>query len=212
MVSGGRVHWIDFGMIGEITEADITALENIVVGLLKSDTDLMADGVLSIGLNTGGCDRNKLKDNLELFCTKYKNVSSLSDIDFSGLLGEVCDLSEKHHIMMPGRFTMLVRSFLTIGRRDGAAVSGLGLFEVISGKLMDRLKKSFSLEKEIMNMGSGILDVGKKVSRIPADRGIRPDGGRVHADLCAEADLQEKEKVRIKRAAHFGGPPVFDLQ
>ena len=55
MVSGGRVHWIDFGMIGEITEADITALENIVVGLLKSDTDLMADGVLSIGLNTGGC-------------------------------------------------------------------------------------------------------------------------------------------------------------
>ena len=167
MVSGGRVHWIDFGMIGEITEADITALENIVVGLLKSDTDLMADGVLSIGLNTGGCDRNKLKDDLELFCTKYKNVSSLSDIDFSGLLGEVCDLSEKHHIMMPGRFTMLVRSFLTIEGVMEQLCPELDLFEVISGKLMDRLKKSFSLEKEIMNMGSGILDVGKKVSRIP---------------------------------------------
>jgi ubiquinone biosynthesis protein len=167
MVSGGKVHWIDFGMIGEITEADITALENIVVGLLKSDTDTIADGVLSIGKSGTGTDRNKLKDDLELFCAKYMNVSSLSDIDFSGLLGEVCDLADKHHITMPGRFTMLVRSFLTIEGVMEQLCPELDLFEVISDKLMDRMKKSFSLEKEIMNLGQGVLDVGKKVSRIP---------------------------------------------
>ena len=167
MVSGGKVHWIDFGMIGEITEADITALENIVVGLLKSDTDTIADGVLSIGKSGAGTDRNKLKDDLELFCAKYMNVSSLSDIDFSGLLGEVCDLADKHHITMPGRFTMLVRSFLTIEGVMEQLCPELDLFDVISGKLMDRMKKSFSLEKEIKGLGSGILDAGKKVSRIP---------------------------------------------
>ena len=166
MVSGGRVHWIDFGMVGEITEADITALENIVVGLLKSDTDAMADGVLSIG-KSNGCDRNKLKDDLELFIAKYMNVSSLSDIDFSGLLGEVCDLADRHHITMPGRFTMLVRSFLTIEGVMEQLCPELDLFEVISGKLMDRMKKSFSLENEIKNLGAGLLDVGKKVGRIP---------------------------------------------
>ena len=167
MVSGGKVHWIDFGMIGEITEADITALENIVVGLLKSDTDTIADGVLSIGKSGTGTDRNKLKDDLELFCAKYMNVSSLSDIDFSGLLGEVCDLADKHHITMPGRFTMLVRSFLTIEGVMEQLCPELDLFDVISGKLMDRMKKSFSLEKEIKDLGAGVLDVGKKVSRIP---------------------------------------------
>ena len=167
MVSGGKVHWIDFGMVGEITEADITALENIVVGLLRSDTDVMADGVLSIGSSSAGCDRNKLKDDLELFSAKYMNVSSLSDIDFSALLGEVCDLADKHHITMPGRFTMLVRSFLTIEGVMEQLCPELDLFDVISNKLMDRMKKSFSLEKEIMNLGQGVLDVGKKVSKIP---------------------------------------------
>ena len=167
MVSGGKVHWIDFGMVGEITEADITALENIVVGLLRSDTDAMADGVLSIGSSSAGCDRNKLKDDLELFSAKYMNVSSLSDIDFSALLGEVCDLADKHHITMPGRFTMLVRSFLTIEGVMEQLCPELDLFDVISNKLMDRMKKSFSLEKEIMNLGQGVLDVGKKVSKIP---------------------------------------------
>ena len=167
MVSGGKVHWIDFAMVGELKEADISALEKIVVGLLRTDTDEMADGVLAIGSSSVGCDRNRLKDDLEVFCGKYMNVSNLSDIDFSALLGEVCDLADKHHVILPGRFTMMVRSFLTIEGVMEQLCPQLDLFEVISDKLMERMKRSFSLEKEIMNLGQGVLEAGKKVSRIP---------------------------------------------
>ena len=167
MVSGGKVHWIDFGMIGEITEADMNALTDLVVGLLKGDTEEMSKGVLAIGTSSAGTDRNKLKEDLEVLSNKYMNVSSLNDIDFSALLGEVCDLSDRHHIVLPGRYTMLVRSFLTIEGVMEQLCPELNLFEVISDKLMDRMKKSFSLEKEIMSLGQGVLDVGKKVSRIP---------------------------------------------
>ena len=167
MVSQGKVHWIDFGMIGQITEADMNALQNLIVGLLRGDVDAMADGVLSIGTGSAATDRNKLKEDLEAFSAKYLNVSSLSDIDFSALLGEVCDLADKHHIVMPGRFTMLVRSFLTIEGVMEQLCPELNLFDIISEKLMDRMKKSFSLEKEILSLGQGVLDVGKKVTKIP---------------------------------------------
>ena len=167
MVSGGKVHWIDFGMVGEITEGDMNALMDLVVGLLKGDTEEMANGVMAIGTGSAGTDRNKLKEDLEALYSKYMNVNSLNDIDFSGLLGEVCDLADKHHIILPGRYTMLVRSFLTIEGVMEQLCPELNLFEVISDKLMDRMKKSFSLEKEILSLGQGVLDVGKKVSRIP---------------------------------------------
>ena len=167
MVSDGRVHWIDFGMIGQITEADMNALQNLVIGLLKGDTDTMADGVLSIGTGSAGTDRNKLKDDLERLSAKYMNVASLSEIDFSALLGEVCDLADKHHIELPGRYTMLVRSFLTIEGVLEQLCPELNLFDIISSKLMERMKKSFNLEQEVMSLGKGILDVGQKVSRIP---------------------------------------------
>lgn len=183
MVSGGRVHWIDFGMVGQITEADMNALQNLIVGLLRGDVDTMADGVLAIGTGTAATDRNKLKEDLEAFSAKYMNVSSLSDIDFSALLGEVCDLADKHHIVMPGRFTMLVRSFLTIEGVMEQLCPELNLFDIISEKLMDRMKKSFSLEQEIMSLGQGVLDVGKKVSKIP--------------QLAAEA-LSDVMKGRLK--------------
>ena len=70
-------------------------------------------------------------------------------------------------IVLPGRFTMLVRSFLTIEGVMEQLCPELNLFDVISDKLMERVKKTFSLEKEILNLGQGILDTGKKVSRIP---------------------------------------------
>ena len=167
MVSDGRVYWIDFGMIGQITEADMNALQNLVVGLLKGDIDAMADGVMSIGTSSAGTDRNKLKDDLERLSAKYMNVSSLSEIDFSSLLGEVCDLADKHHIELPGRYTMLVRSFLTIEGVMEQLCPELNLFDIISNKLMERMKKSFNLEQEVLSLGKGILDVGTKVSRIP---------------------------------------------
>lgn len=167
MVSSGKVNWIDFGMIGEITEADMNALTDLVVGLLKGDTEEMANGVLAIGTGSAMTDRGKLKEDLEALSNKYMNVSSLNDIDFSALLGEVCDLADRHHIVLPGRYTMLVRSFLTVEGVMEQLCPELNLFEVISDKLMDRMKKSFSLEKEILSLGEGVLDVGKKVSRIP---------------------------------------------
>jgi len=154
-------------MIGEITEADMNALTDLVVGLLKGDTEEMANGVLAIGTGSSATDRGKLKEDLEALSNKYMNVSSLNDIDFSALLGEVCDLSDRHHIVLPGRYTMLVRSFLTVEGVMEQLCPELNLFEVISDKLMDRMKKSFSLEKEILSLGEGVLDVGKKVSRIP---------------------------------------------
>ncbi|MBR2258973.1 MAG: AarF/ABC1/UbiB kinase family protein [Blautia sp.] len=167
MVSKGKVHWIDFGMIGEITETDMNALQDLIVGLLTGDIDGMANGVMAIGTSSSGTDRNKLKEDLEAMSSKYMNVSSLNDIDFSALLGEVCDLADKHHIVLPGRYTMLVRSFLTIEGVMEQLCPELDLFELISDKLMDRVKRSFSLEQEILSLGKGALDVGKKVSRIP---------------------------------------------
>ena len=156
-----------FYELGEITEADMNALTDLVVGLLKGDTEEMADGVLAIGTGSAGTDRNKLKEDLEALSSKYMNVNSLNDIDFSALLGEVCDLADRHHIVLPGRYTMLVRSFLTIEGVMEQLCPELNMFDVISNKLMDRMKKSFSLKKEILSLGEGVLDAGKKVSRIP---------------------------------------------
>ena len=167
MVSGGKVYWIDFGMIGQISENDMNALQELVIGLLGADGEAMTNSVLSIGITSAKTDRAKLKEDLEAFSSRYMNISSLNDIDFSEVLNEVGALAERHHVSLPGQYTMLARSFLTIEGVMEQLCPELNLFQQISDKLMDRAKKSFSLEKEIVSLGKGVLDVSKKVSRIP---------------------------------------------
>ena len=167
MVSGGKVYWIDFGMIGQISENDMNALQELVIGLLGADGEAMTNSVLSIGITSAKTDRAKLKEDLEAFSSRYMNISSLNDIDFSEDLNEVGALAERHHVSLPGQYTMLARSFLTIEGVMEQLCPELNLFQQISDKMMERAKKSFSLEKEIKSLGRGVLDVSKKVSRIP---------------------------------------------
>ena len=167
MVSNGKVYWIDFGMIGQISETDMNALQELVIGLLGADGEAMTNSVLSIGITSAKTDRAKLKEDLEAFSSRYMNISSLNDIDFSEVLNEVGALAERHHVSLPGQYTMLARSFLTIEGVMEQLCPELNLFQQISDKMMERAKKSFSLEKEIKSLGRGVLDVSKKVSRIP---------------------------------------------
>lgn len=202
MCSNGEVYWIDFGMIGQITEADMKALTELVVGLLKGDAEEMANGVLAIGTSSAGTDRNKLKEDLEAFSTKYMSVTSLNDVDFSAVLGEVCDLADKHHIVMPGRYTMLARSFLTIEGVMEQLCPELNLFELVSDKLVDRMKKTFSLEKEILSLGQGALDIGKKASKIPqlvsdALSDIMKGRLKVNLELTGYDDLLQQLNEKI---------------
>jgi ubiquinone biosynthesis protein len=130
------------------------------------------------------------------------NVSSLNDIDFSALLGEVCDLADRHHIVLPGRYTMLVRSFLTIEGVMEQLCPELNMFDVISNKLMDRMKKSFNLKQEVLNLGKGIIDVRQKVSKIPqlvADTlsDIMKGRLKINMELTGYSDLVDELNNKI---------------
>ena len=202
MASDGKVYWIDFGMIGQITEADMNAIQDLVVGLLSGDAESMVNAVMTIGISSGQTDRTKLKEDLEAFSTKYMNVTSLNDIDFSSVLAEVCELSEKHHVEMPGRYTMLARSFLTIEGVMEHLCPNLNLFELVSNKLVERVKKSFALEKEIVALGRGVLDTGKKVSRLPklaadAINDIMKGRLKVNLELTGYEDLLDALNEKI---------------
>ena len=168
MVTHGKPCWIDFGMIGRITEADVNIIQSMVLAILEKDVETIANSVLSMGASTSKTNRDKLIEDLDIFLDRYMSVTSLDDLDVSVLFEEICALGEKHYIKMPGKFTMLVRSLTTIEGVIEELCPSLNLFEILSAKMMDRAKKSFNLEQEIINAGKDALEVSKKAAKIPA--------------------------------------------
>ena len=167
MVSHGKPVWIDFGMIGRITEADVNMLQSLILSLVDRDLDTMVNTIMSMGATSARTDRNKLLEDADVMFDKYMNVTNLAELDLSTLLEEVTDLADKHHISLPGKYTMLVRSIATIEGVIEQLCPELNLFQLITDKLMDRLKKNLDVKQELVSAGKDILGVGKKVAKMP---------------------------------------------
>ena len=167
MVTHGVPCWIDFGMIGRITDADVNIIQSMVLAVLEGDVENIANAVMSMGAASPKTNRDKLIEDLDVFMDRYVNVTSINDLDVSVLFEEICALGEKHHIKMPGKFTMLVRSLATIEGVIEQLCPELNLFEILSNKLMDRAKKNFDLEQQLISSGKDVLEIGKKAARIP---------------------------------------------
>ena len=167
MVAGGIPYWIDFGMIGRITEADVGILQNLVLSLVDGDMEALVNAVMSMGATSPRTNRNKLLEDVDVMFGKYMNVSSINDLDLGAVLEEVVDLSTKHHITLPGKYTMLVRSVATFEGVLEQLCPDLNLFELVSKKLIERARKNLDVSKELLSAGKDALEIGKKTVKLP---------------------------------------------
>ena len=167
MVTHGVPCWIDFGMIGRITDADVNIIQSMVLAVLEGDVENIANAVMSMGAASPKTNRDKLIEDLDVFMDRYVNVTSINDLDVSVLFEEICALGEKHHIKMPGKFTMLVRSLATIEGVIEQLCPDLNIFELLYKKMKEHMRKNFSLEREIAEMGRSVIDASRKTAKIP---------------------------------------------
>ncbi len=203
MVAHGVPHWIDFGMIGRINEADITGIQNLILGLLQGDMEGMANAVMAMGAASPKTDRAKLAEDLDNLIDKYMSITSAEQIDMAQLLGEITELASANHISLPGKYTMLVRSIATI---EGVVVQlcpEINLFEMLSTKLMDRAKASFDLNQTLLNVGKDALELGKKTSRIPVLafdtlKNLSKGRTKINLELTGYDDLVKRVEKTVK--------------
>ena len=98
---------------------------------------------------------------------------------------------------------MLVRSLATIEGVIEELCPSLNLFEIISGKLMNRAKEGFDLEQEIIGIGKDALEISKKAARIPALasdvlKGVARGRTKINLELTGYEELINKGGDSIK--------------
>ena len=167
MISHGKPVWIDFGMIGRISDSDVNVIQSLILSLIERDMDSLVNAIMSMGATSPQTDRNKLMEDADMMVEKYMNVTNLAELDLSTLLDEVMNLADKHHISLPGKYTMLVRSIGTIEGVIEELCPELNLFQQITDRLLERVKKNIDVGQELITAGKDVLELGKKISRMP---------------------------------------------
>ena len=167
LVSHGKPYWIDFGMIGHITDKDIDLTQTAVKGMLIQDANVLVNAVMGMGAASEKTDRTKLTHDAEGFIEKYMNAKSVSDINMTEVFDEVMSLAAKNHVSMPGRFTMLARSITTMEGVIEQLCPDLNIFNMLYAKMKERRWQNANIKRELYEKGKELFNAGKKTARIP---------------------------------------------
>ncbi len=167
MVSKGVPCWIDFGMIGRVSESSIACLQDIILALVQKNAEAMADAALSMGIVKGKVNKTKLMEDIDSMLGRYVSVKSLADMDLGKLMTELTAMLSEHNIAMPGEYTMLVRSLVTIEGVIESLSPELNLFDFLSQKMTQRMRETFDAQEKIMELLQTISSVGVRTSQIP---------------------------------------------
>jgi ubiquinone biosynthesis protein len=167
MISNGVPYWIDFGMVGHLSEANITSIQNLLFALVQEDIEALTNAALALGTVKGKLNKTRLMDDLESLSSRYMSATSLKDIDAGKLMTELTDLLNDHHIVVSPVYTMMVRSLVTMEGVLEVLCPELDLFGFLQEKLLARAKENIDIKEQLASTMESVAATAVRTVKLP---------------------------------------------
>ncbi len=183
---GNRIAFIDFGMVGRLTEQRRTQLIHLLLGLVRHEPARVAD-VLFDWAGDGALDEAGLILEIQSFVDQYHGMT-LKQLSIGAMLNDVAAILRSHQITLPSDLTLLIKAFITLegmGREldpefDMAGEALPMLRKALRARYAPRsmLRRSFRSAAELMGV---IADFPHDLSRLI--RAARRGRLEIHVDI-----------------------------
>jgi ubiquinone biosynthesis protein len=109
---GNRIAFIDFGMVGRLTEERRDQLVRLLFGLVRNEPVRVADVILD-WTGDSAVDEAGLVEEIQCFVDQYHGIS-LKQLSLGGMLTDLVAILRRHHLKMPADLTLLVKAFISL--------------------------------------------------------------------------------------------------
>lgn len=113
VLKDGRIAFIDFGMVGSLSEEMRKHLASLVIGLMRKDTEAMIRAIEKLGMMPDDIDERGLHNDLDKLRAKYYDIS-FSKISVGQALNDLFGVAQRHRIIMPPDILLMGKSLLTL--------------------------------------------------------------------------------------------------
>lgn len=162
LLSDEKICFIDFGMVGVLSNEFISRLNSVIIGVVTEDIDIMVDFILYVGIQTGTVKRDLLYEDVEYLYNKYFSVS-IKNIKLSIVLEELMEVAKNNNLKLPSEFTMLIRSIIILEGIIADLSPDVNIVSLVISYVKENSKSylfnNINLEELIIK--------GYKISRIP---------------------------------------------
>jgi len=179
---GNRIAFIDFGMVGRLTEERRDQLIRLLLGLVKHNPQRVADVMqewTAAQAPPQPTDEQALVQDIQAFVEQYHGMP-LKRLNLSRMLSELVAVLRQHRLMLPADLSLLVKAFVTL--------EGMGR----------ELDPEFDMAGQAMPM----LTQALRARYTPAAIGHR--GWRAVGDMASLVAGLPKDLARLLTAARRG--------
>ncbi len=165
-IRGGKIVWLDMGMMGRLTERERKIMIRGVEGLGMKDVTMVTDAVLDLGKFWGQPDRDKLYRDLRDFIEEYGSVS-MGQIDIAETLQAMMEVMKANKIGMPHGMTMLARGMSHVEGVLAEISPEINMMEIAATSVADEVMSDLDWKNEISRTARHIYRSAKKGIDIP---------------------------------------------
>lgn len=166
VLENNTIAFLDLGMIGQLNANRKNQFLKMLMGITLKDSKLIVQAIVELDAMSERINMRKLEKDIDRLRDQVLSVP-LSQIKIGEVFNEVFDLAFSYNIMIPGEFTMLAKSLITLEglvEKLDPDLNVLEIAEPISGKLIFTLISPEKIGKEILG---GALDYGNLVRKFP---------------------------------------------
>ena len=107
-----RIAFIDFGMVGRLSEERRYQLAVLLHGLVGHDAGTVA-GVLQDWSDGAEADGETLKAEIDAFVDRYRGAA-LGELDLGAMLSDLVAILREHRLALPPELALLIKAFITM--------------------------------------------------------------------------------------------------
>lgn len=112
-LSGNRIAFIDFGMVGRLSARRRKELLDLLLGLVERNAQAVADVLLDWTGDGSHADFDVLAAEIEAFVDHYHGVP-LAQLSLGSMLAEVTTILREHQLALPSDLALLIKAFITL--------------------------------------------------------------------------------------------------
>jgi ubiquinone biosynthesis protein len=111
-LSGNRIAFIDFGMVGRLTEQRRDQMIELMLGLVRNEPARVAD-VLFDWTGDVAVDEASLLLEIQNFVDQYHGIP-LKQLSLGAMLNDMVAILREHSISLPADLALLIKAFITL--------------------------------------------------------------------------------------------------
>lgn len=195
MIRGGKIVWMDMGMMGRLTDRDREFISRAVEGVALNDIGMIQDCVLAIGEFRGKPDQSQLYDDLQALMAKY-GTADMGSIDIAELVKNLMEIMKNNQIVMPHGLTLLARGLTHVEGILATISPDINMVQIASARIKDQFFQEENLKKEAKKTVRSVIRSLRRAIDIPslaADilQGHMKGQTKVNLELHVSEDLSQ---------------------